>query len=294
MARSALIGCLAAFWFSVKIRWKYQGPSCLMVWLKENPHRSVTAGSFLRQTAVVIPALNEELCAGEVVRQWLALGVRRVRVVDNGSSDATARVAAAAGAEVITEPRCGYGAAAWRGLQAWPADCEWVLFSSADGSDRLASEEVAAWQRAVEMDADMILGERVSLASSSRHLKPPQRFGNWLCCAVIAAGWGRRFRDMASLRLARHEALLQLRLADRGFGWNVEMQVRALEAGWRITELPVGYFPRSAGESKISGSWRGTIRAGHGILRMIFQLWLRHRHRPPRSATAPAPASARV
>ncbi len=233
--------------------------------------------SFLGRTCVVIPALNEAECAGDTVRQWRALGAARLRVVDNGSTDKTAGVARAAGAEAVIEPRRGYGAAAWRGLQEWPEDCEWVLFSSADGSDRLSVEELGAWQAAVEQGADLIIGERVSLAASRAELKWIQRLGNRVTCAALALGWGRRFRDMGSLRLARRDALVALGLADRAFGWNVEMQVRALEAGWRIVELPVRYHPRAAGESKISGSWSGTLRAGRGIVRMLVLLWMLRR-----------------
>lgn len=228
---------------------------------------------FLRGTLVLIPALNEAGCVSETVRRWLALGVARVRVVDNGSTDETARLASAAGAEVRHEPRRGYGAAAWRGLQEWPADCQWVLFSSADGSDQLSTFEVEAWQRAVDGGADVVLGDRTTLPSARGQLKPTQRFGNWLCCAAIARGWGGDFRDMASLRLVRRAALERMQLRDRGFGWNAEMQVRALELGLRVAELPVNYFPRRAGKSKISGSLPGTLRAGVGILRMLAQLW---------------------
>jgi len=238
---------------------------------------------------VVVPALNEADSVAETVRQWLALGVGRVRVVDNGSTDDTALVARAAGAEVVEAVRRGYGAAAWRGLEDWPADHEWVLFSSADGSDRLSREEMMVWQDAAETGAELVLGDRVSPAASRRELKSLQRLGNWLCCVVIAAGWGRHFRDMASLRWVRRDALMRLQLVDRAFGWNVEMQVRALEHGLIVVELPVGYYPRRAGESKISGSLTGSIRAGHGILRTLGQLWLLHRQRPKAPRATPLP-----
>ena len=228
---------------------------------------------FLRETLVLVPALNEAACVAKTVCNWLALGVARVRVVDNGSTDNTARLAAQAGAEVLLEPRSGYGAAAWRGLQAWPEECPWVLFSSADGSDRLSATEAEAWQRAVDSGADLVLGDRTALPVSRAHLKLTQRLGNRLCCLAIARGWGRRFRDLASLRLVRRSAFDRMQLSDRGFGWNLEMQVRALELGLRIVELPVNCFPRRAGESKISGSLGGTIRAGWGILRMLAHLW---------------------
>jgi len=239
------------------------------------PH--ATTAAFLGRTLVLIPALDEEACVADTVGRWRALGVRRVRVVDNGSRDATAAVAAAAGAEVVREARRGYGSAAWAGLRDWPEDCDWVLFSSADGSDRLSPAEASQWQLAVEHGAEMVLGDRTTRASARGLLKPTQRLGNRLCCAAIARGWGRRFGDMASLRLVRRGALERLNLRDRGFGWNVEMQVRALELGIPVVELPVEYFPRLAGHSKTSGSLGGTLRAGAGILRMLGQLWrLRH------------------
>lgn len=244
------------------------------------PEPASAMPGFPARTAVVIPALNEAGCVGDTVRRWLALGVRGVRVVDNVSTDATASTARAAGAEVLTEARRGYGAAAWRGLQDWPAGCEWVLFSSADGSDRLSAVEAAAWLAAVEGGADLVIGDRVSLPESRAELKWVQRLGNRATCEAIRFGWGRRFRDMGSLRLTRRDGLVTLGLADRGFGWNVEMQVRAMGAGWKIVELPVTYHPRQSGESKISGSWTGTLRAGHGIVRMLALLWmLRSRRR---------------
>jgi glycosyltransferase involved in cell wall biosynthesis len=228
---------------------------------------------FLERALVLVPALNEARSITQTIELWQRLGAARVRVIDNGSTDSTASSAAAAGAEVVREAKRGYGAAVWRGLQDWPSDCEWVLFSSADGSDRLTAEELHYWQDAVAARADLVIGDRTALASSRRHLKLTQRLGNWICVVAIAAGWGRRFRDMGSLRLVRREALERMQLKDRGFGWNVEMQVRALELGMKIVEVPVGYYPRHAGSSKISGSLRGTARAGCGILRMLFYLY---------------------
>jgi glycosyltransferase involved in cell wall biosynthesis len=249
------------------------------------------AAAWPAATLVLIPAWNEAACVAATVARWRALGLRRVRVVDNGSTDATAAVARAAGAEVVAEPRRGYGAAAWRGLQDWPNDCAWALFSSADGSDRLGPAELPAWQAAVDAGADLVLGDRTARPESRRALRPVQRFGNALQCAVIAAGWGRRFGDMASLRLVRRAALDRLRLADRAFGWNVEMQVRTLELGLHCVEQPVTFHPRAAGESKISGNWLGTWRAGTGILRTLAWLWRLHRARTARLAAAlPAPA----
>lgn len=221
---------------------------------------------------MVIPALNEEGCVRFTVHYWRGFGASLVRVVDNGSRDATARRASEAKAEVLHEPARGYGAAAWRGCQQLPPDIEWVLFSSADGSDRLEEEEVTAFAAAIRSGADLIIGERVSRTESRAHLKPAQKFGNWLCCALIALGWGRRFADMGSLRVIRRAALERLALRDRSFGWNIEMQVRALEARLSVVEVPVRYHPRLAGEPKISGSVAGTLRAGWVMLRTIVEL----------------------
>lgn len=230
-------------------------------------------------TVVVIPALNEAGCVAATVKQWRILGMRNVRVVDNGSTDSTAIRAREAGAEVIHEPRRGYGAAAWRGIQDLPAGTECVLFSSADGSDRLAPEDLPVWQGALDDGADLVIGDRFSPGESRRHLKVVQSFGNRLCCGLIAVGWGRRFNDMGSLRLIRRGALERLDLQDRGFGWNVEMQVRAIERGLKVVELPVVYYPRASGRSKISGNAIGTCKAAWGILAMVGHLWLtRWRH----------------
>lgn len=233
--------------------------------------------TFLANALVLIPALNEESCIASTVAAWLRLGARGVRVVDNRSTDNTAEIAREAGAEVMAAAQRGYGAAAWRGLQDWPADVEWVVFSSADGSDQLTAAELAAWQGVMEAGADLIIGDRTSLKESRAQLKWTQRFGNWLVREAVFRGWGQRFKDMGSLRAMRHGALTGLNLADRGFGWNVEMQVRAIESGWKIVELPVRYYPRTSGTSKISGSISGTLRAGKGMLWMLGFLWMLRR-----------------
>ena len=231
---------------------------------------------FLSETVIVIPALDESASIGPTIRRWRELGAGRVRVVDNGSTDDTAAQAASCGAEVLREGLRGYGAAAWRGLENWPGDFRWVIFSSADGSDRMTPAEARLWQAAVDDGADLVIGDRTATADSRRHLRPMQRLGNCVTSFALTVGWGRRFHDMGSLRLVGRRSLAAMRLTDRGFGWNVEMQVRAMELGCAIVELPVGYHPRSAGKSKISGNLVGTLRAGKGILSMLARmLWWR-------------------
>lgn len=228
---------------------------------------------FPARCAVVIPALNEQDAVAATVRQWRDLGFGLVRVVDNGSTDATPDRARSAGADVRSEPVRGYGAAAWCGLQELPPSIEWVLFSSADGSDALDPGELAAWQQAVGSGADFILGDRCSHPDSNSCLNPSQRWCTWIFRWVVRWGWGREFRDVGSLRAVRLAAWPRMRIADRGFGWNVEMQIRAVECGLKIVELPVRFRPRRAGESKISGNLWGTLRAARGILVMLAHLW---------------------
>jgi glycosyltransferase involved in cell wall biosynthesis len=230
-------------------------------------------GAFPGTCLILIPALNEAGVVGPTIQTWLALGVLGVRVIDNGSVDATAQEARAAGAEVVSQPQRGYGAAAWRGLQALPPGTGWVLFSSADGSDALDPAELAAFQAAAQGGADLLLGNRCSHPDSLRALALPQRVCSTLFQYVVQWGWGRTFQDVGSLRAIRPAALASLDLQDRGFGWNVEMQIRAIECGLQVVELPVRFRPRRGGESKISGNLRGTVRAAQGILAILFRLW---------------------
>lgn len=228
---------------------------------------------FPANCVVVIPALNEEAVVSATVRHWLEMGFGMVRVVNNGSVDATSKVARDAGAEVVDERARGYGAAAWRGMQGLPDGIEWVLFSSADGSDLLEEAERDEWVGAAARGADLMLGDRTTDASSRRALNLSQRVCTSLFCWAVRWGWGRRFGDVGSLRALRLEAAQRLNLTDRGFGWNVEMQVRAVEAGLRILEMPVRFRPRRGGESKISGTVMGTARAAWAILWTMFRLW---------------------
>jgi len=172
--------------------------------------------SFLAHTQVLIPALNEEESIGETLGRWLDPGANCVRVVDNGSVDATALRARAAGADVVHEPARGYGAAAWTGLQHWPAGVSCVLFSSGDSSDRIEPGDLCSWQAAVDDGADLVLGDRTQSSVSRSVLKLAQSVGNRICCQAISLGWGATFQDMASLRLVRHDALMSLGLKDRG------------------------------------------------------------------------------
>jgi glycosyltransferase involved in cell wall biosynthesis len=204
---------------------------------------------------VIIPALDEEATLPTVVETLRALGFTRIRVVDNGSTDATVARARAAGAEVRVEPRRGYGQACWTGAQDLTPEVEWLLFRDADGSDD--PRDVACLLAAAEAEAELVLGDRRTRPEARAVMTPVQNFGNALAVGLIHLGWGHLYRDLGPLRLIRRSLFESLALRDRGFGWTIEMQVRAVELGARIVELPVGYRRRQGGRSKISGTLKG-------------------------------------
>lgn len=225
------------------------------------------------QVVVVIPALNEEASLPRVIARLHDLGLNRVRVVDNGSHDRTAEVARQSGAEVVDEPRRGYGQACWTGCQNLPPDAEWILFCNADGSDDI--ERVPAMLAGTKGGNEFILGTRASGENGQDHMTPAQRFGNKLATALIRLLWGVSCGDLGPLRLISRRGFDKLLMRDRGFGWTVEMQVRAAEEGLRVSEVVVQNFARSGGVSKISGTVKGSLKAGTVILATIASLWLR-------------------
>ncbi|NJO44075.1 MAG: glycosyltransferase family 2 protein [Cyanobacteria bacterium RU_5_0] len=229
---------------------------------------------------VIIPVRNEEASIGGVVRSLQFHELTRIRVVDNGSSDRSAEAAKDAGAEVIFEPTPGYGQACWQGMQHIPPDIEWVLFCDGDGSDDVSQLPLFLAKRA---EFDLILGDRRATPQGRSALTPTQNVGNGLATFLIQLGWKHRYHDLGPLRLIRRAILEQMQMRDRGFGWTVEMQVRAIELGLQICELPVNYHPRQNGRSKISGTLSGSIRAGIIILKTLGTLYLQRSATPPKT-----------
>jgi glycosyltransferase involved in cell wall biosynthesis len=224
----------------------------------------------LHSVLVIIPVLNEEATIGQVILTLQNVGLQQIRVVDNGSRDRSAMIALKAGAEVLSEPVAGYGRACWRGLQAMSPSIEWILFCDGDGSDELSS-----LHRFFDLcdRFDFILGNRTATLKGRNAMTSVQRWGNQLATTLIRLGWGYRYQDLGPLRLIRRSTLEQIQMQDRGFGWTIEMQVRAIECGCRICELPVHYQNRQGGKSKISGTLWGSIRAGSVILNTIQRLY---------------------
>lgn len=212
---------------------------------------------------VVIPALDEEAALPHVLRALPP--VRRVVVADNGSRDRTAEVARAAGAEVVHEPRRGYGAACLAALAHLAADPpDVVVFLDGDHSDH--PEELPQLIAPItDARAELVIGSRVLGQAERGALTPQQRVGNAIACGALRVVYGARYTDLGPFRAIRWASLMRLDMRDRDYGWTVEMQVKAARLGVRHVEVPVSYR-RRIGSSKVSGTLRGTIGASHKIL----------------------------
>lgn len=227
---------------------------------------------------VIIPALNEEHSIGQVIQEIPQGLVREVIVANNGSTDRTAAVARAFGATVVDQPLPGYGNAclmAMEYLRAKPAPehPDIVVFLDGDHSDYPA-EMPALLRPILEAGDDLVIGSRALGNAEPGAMQPQQVFGNWLATSLIRLFWGYRFTDLGPFRAVRWHQLLALGMADKNYGWTVEMQVKAALHHLRCSEVPVNYR-RRIGVSKVSGTLKGSVRAGHKILLVIFRAALK-------------------
>jgi glycosyltransferase involved in cell wall biosynthesis len=210
---------------------------------------------------VVLPVLDEAQALPGVLAA-LPEGFDPI-VVDNGSSDGSAAIASALGARVVQEPRRGFGAACFAGLQA--ARAEVVCFMDCDGS--FAPRELVDVAGPVLRDAaDLVLGARRAHGPGAWPVHA--RVGNRAVTTLVRRRTGLRLRDLGPMRAARRQPLLELGLVDRRFGWPLEMVLAAAAAGWRIAELPVAYAPR-VGRSKVTGTLIGSLRASIDMARVL-------------------------
>lgn len=221
-----------------------------------------------QRVVAIIPALDEEESIAAAVERIDRAIVDEVIVVDNGSRDATAARAQAAGATVVHEGRRGYGSACLRGIAAAGA-ADVLVFIDGDGSDD--GGKVGELLHALyDRDLDLVLGSRVLGECEPGALTPLQRFGSLLTGTLVRLFWGIHFTDLGPFRAIRRSALEQLKMADPDFGWTIEMQVKAAQQGLRCAEIPTPYHCRRAGTSKVSGTLLGSYRAGKRILGYVF------------------------
>lgn len=218
---------------------------------------------------VVIPALDEEQALPFVLAELPRARLRRVIVADNGSRDRTAAVAREGGAEVVHEPRRGYGYAclcALRAIAHEPPDV--VVFLDGDRSDRPG--ELLLLIEAIEEGADLVIGSRARGVREWGALTPQQIVGNAIACRALRAMYGVRFSDLGPFRAIRWEALQRLAMREGTYGWTIEMQIKAARMGMRCAEVPVSYR-RRIGHSKVSGTLRGTVLASAVISTMLLR-----------------------
>lgn len=231
------------------------------------------------KVAVVIPALDEEETIGKVLGA-IPAWVDTVVVSDNGSKDATARIAAAHGAVVVHEPRRGYGRACMAGLAALAKagrgkTPDVVVFLDGDFSDDPEQIDQVAGP-ALRDEADLVIGSRVMGRCEKGALTLTQRFGNRLSCVLTNMLFGVRYTDLGPFRAVRYGVLDELGVTHPGYGWTIQMQVRAARRRKRIAEVPVSCRRRAGGRSKISRTLRGVAGAGSTILAVIAVEGVRH------------------
>jgi len=219
----------------------------------------------MNSISVIIPALNEEESIGDVVRECLATGLPdEVIVVDNGSSDRTAAYAQEAGARVVTAPR-GYGRACAAGVRALSRGCDIAVFLDGDGSDVPAfmNQLVDPIARGTH---DFVIGSRTRGQREPGSMNLQQVFAGRLAGLILRRLYGARYTDMSPFRAIRRDVLEKLDMREQTYGWNLEMQMKVARDRLRILEVPVNHRRRAGGESKVSGTFRGTFVAGARIV----------------------------
>lgn len=222
---------------------------------------------------VIIPAFNEENSIGKVISD-IPPYVDKVIVCNNNSTDNTVNVALSAGADVVNESRRGYGAACLAGIaysQQFTPDI--IVFLDGDYSD-YPNEMDKLILPIIDKDVDFVIGSRVRGKKEKGALLPQAIVGNFIACTLIRLFWGVKFSDLGPFRTIRFQKLRDMNMKDTTWGWTVEMQIKAAKMGLKCLEIPVSYRKR-IGESKITGTLTGSVKAGWKIIYTIVELLIR-------------------
>jgi len=221
---------------------------------------------------VIIPAFNEEEAIGNVVNEIPRGLVEEIVVCSNGCTDKTEQVARKAGATVLKENRKGYGYACLAGINYFKEQKiqpDIIVFLDGDYSD-YPSEMVELVREIVKKNVDLVIGSRNTGQKEKGSMTPQQVFGNWLATNLMHLFYGVKFTDLGPFRAIKWDALMQLKMQDKTYGWTIEMQLKAIKAKMKTSEIPVAYRKR-IGVSKVSGTIKGTVLAGYKILTAIFK-----------------------
>jgi len=218
---------------------------------------------------VLIPALNEERSIGPVIDDIPKNSVTEIIIINNGSTDNTEAVARAHGATVLSETKKGYGHALMKGIHYISTlKPDIIVFIDGDYSD-YPDEIPRVIQPIIEEGCDLVIGSRVLGRSEKGALLPQARFGNWLSTTLIKLFWRYRFTDLGPFRAITFFKFQELKMKELTYGWTVEMQIKAAKKKYKCKEVPVRYRKR-IGQSKVTGTISGSLKAGIGILRTIF------------------------
>ncbi|MEO0438794.1 MAG: glycosyltransferase family 2 protein [Pseudomonadota bacterium] len=229
-----------------------------------------------KKVTAVVPAHNEAPSIGLVVRELIALRTAegpvfdRVVVCDNASTDTTAAIAKEAGALVVFEPIAGYGRACLKALRH--VDSESVVVF-VDGDYSVVTADIPTLLSKLAEGHALVIGSRLNADCEPGALTPQQRVGNRLATWLMRLLWDSSTSDLGPLRAVRQSTLRALGMREMTYGWTVEMQAKAIVAGLDVVEVPV-HTRKRIGRSKISGTIKGTIGAGVGILSTLGKVWL--------------------
>lgn len=221
---------------------------------------------------VIIPAFNEENSVGKVINDIPKDWVKQIIVANNNSNDLTVINAEKAGAIVVDEPIQGYGNACLKGMSylvEHNIQPDIVVFLDADYSD-YPEQLIELVQPIINDEVELVIGSRALGDKERNSMMPQQVFGNWLATYLIKFIYKVEFTDLGPFRAIRYDSLLAINMQDKTYGWTVEMQVKAAKLKMKFTELPVDYRVR-IGQSKVSGTIKGTIMAGYKIITTIFK-----------------------
>ena len=224
-----------------------------------------------KRIKVIIPAYNEEKSIVKVIQDIPSI-VDEIIIVDNNSSDQTAKNAQEAGAKVLTEIKKGYGNACLKGIsyvKSQTHQTDIIVFLDGDFSD-YPEELTKLIAPIINDNIDFVIGARVSKFREKGSMTRPQIFGNWLATTLMSILFNSKFTDLGPFRAIKYHKLLALKMEDKTYGWTVEMQLKALKNNYSYLEIPVKYRNR-IGVSKVSGTIKGAIFAGVNILYWIFK-----------------------
>ncbi len=225
-----------------------------------------------RGVSVIIPALNECESIGRVVASMPWDLISECIVVDNGSTDGTAHVARGAGARVVTSPR-GYGAACAAGANAAMESSTTLVFMDGDGSD-VVEDMPRLLAPIADGSADFVIGSRRRGTVEPGSMLMSQRFAGIFVGLLLRIAMGARYTDMGPFRAIRRSCLQDLHMSELTYGWNLEMQIKAVQHKLRIVELPVDYRNRIGGVSKVSGDLRASAKAAIRIVEVFLRVGL--------------------